>query len=584
MPKTSYGFPPRFALPVLAVALFLLASAVPGRAAAAILYLSPASGSYGVGGTVRVEVLVSSTDQAMNAVSGALSFPIDKLEATAVSTNASIVQLWVHQPTLDDAALGAVRFEGIVPNPGYQGQGGRVFSMTFKVRAAGTATLAFSSGAVLANNGKGTNILASLGQSFLALGSRFLPLVSTEGGPLAPQIASPTHPDPSKWYADPNPVFEWNVPEGVTAVRLLADHYPASLPTVIYSPSISKKQLSNTADGVWYLHVQFRNQNGWVATAHFRFNIDTTKPDAFTIAQRPPTDPTDPTARFSFAAHDKMSGIAYYEIQLDGTPLPAWHDPGSHVYETPVLTPGKHVLIASALDAAGNAAAASATFTIDSIAVPTITEYPKALSGGEPLIVRGRALPNQHVIIWLQQAREQAASSTLPVDEHGAFSYVAREPLVDGMYALWAETLDDRGARSTPTEKLAFTVAPSAFSLLGTRIISILTVLIVIVALVSLMVLLALHGIRRARRLRSRLREELADSSSAIHRAFDTLREDVRQQVRLLERTKSRRTLTQEEDAVVRRLSADLDRAEKGIQKEVAKEIEKAGKTTRSER
>ena len=64
--------------------------ALSSTASAATLYFSPSSGSYTVGTTLSVSVYVSSTDQAMNAASGIISFPQDKLEVTSLSKSGSI--------------------------------------------------------------------------------------------------------------------------------------------------------------------------------------------------------------------------------------------------------------------------------------------------------------------------------------------------------------------------------------------------------------------------------------------------------------------------------------------------------------
>ena len=55
-------------------------AALPAVASAATLYFSPSSGSHAVGTTFPVNIYVSSADQAMNAASGVISFPSDKLE------------------------------------------------------------------------------------------------------------------------------------------------------------------------------------------------------------------------------------------------------------------------------------------------------------------------------------------------------------------------------------------------------------------------------------------------------------------------------------------------------------------------
>jgi hypothetical protein len=147
----------------LAIAAFIIASFNFGKGVfAASLYFSPASGSRTVGGSLSVEVYVSSQDQAINAASGEISFPEDKLAVTSLSKSGSILNVWVKDPSYSNSQ-GTVNFEGVVLNPGYSGENGEIITVVFKVKAAGTAALSFSSGSVLANDGSGTSILSSLG-------------------------------------------------------------------------------------------------------------------------------------------------------------------------------------------------------------------------------------------------------------------------------------------------------------------------------------------------------------------------------------------------------------------------------------
>ena len=100
------------------------------------LYIfSPSSGEYAVGGVFSVSVYVSSADQAMNAASGAISFPPDKLEVISLSKTGSIFTLWVQEPLFSNSS-GAVNFEGIALNPGFTGIGGKLITVNFKAKAA----------------------------------------------------------------------------------------------------------------------------------------------------------------------------------------------------------------------------------------------------------------------------------------------------------------------------------------------------------------------------------------------------------------------------------------------------------------
>jgi len=141
-----------------------LAAFAPTSGFAASLLFSPTSGSHAVGHSFTVAIQASSADKAMNAAQGTVSFPIDKLQVVGLSTADSIVNLWVQQPSYSNHD-GVINFEGVVTNPGFQGAAGTILEVTFMARAPGSVALSFSSGDVLANDGKGTNITDGLGSA-----------------------------------------------------------------------------------------------------------------------------------------------------------------------------------------------------------------------------------------------------------------------------------------------------------------------------------------------------------------------------------------------------------------------------------
>ena len=155
-------------LPKFRLLIFIVFFAIPHLAQAASIYFSPSGGTYGVGKTFSVYVIVSSADKAMNAVSANLSFPADLLSVTSISKTNSIVNFWVQEPSYSNSS-GTISLEGVVLNPGYVGTAGRVATITFRAKDSGAARVAFSSGDVLANDGLGTSILATLGSGTYTL-------------------------------------------------------------------------------------------------------------------------------------------------------------------------------------------------------------------------------------------------------------------------------------------------------------------------------------------------------------------------------------------------------------------------------
>lgn len=556
----------------LAFAFFV---ALPGIAQAASLYFSPSSGSYVVGNTVSVGLFVSSADQALNAASGVITFPQDKLEVASLAKSGSIFSLWVQEPSFSNSA-GTVNFEGITLNPGFTGAGGKLITINFRVKTAGTALLNFSSGLVLANDGKGTNILTSLGNANFVLEEAVLPppkekpffpkVIKT---PSAPQISSPTHPDPSKWYAKKDAKFTWNVMADATGARLLVDKNQDTIPTVAYVPAISEQEMTNIEDGVWYFHVRLQNSAGWGGTSHFRFQVDTEKPDHFDITEIKRDDPTDPRVKFAFNASDETSGIDHYEVQIDIGSQQVWQDDGSGIFETSVLDSGKHILIANAIDKAGNSLANFVKFTIEALKPPTITEYPRKLQSGEILIIKGSTYPNAIVILWLKREKEDARSYEVESNKDGNFTFIADEKSKDGIYKMWAEVVDVRGARSKPTEEATIVVERPAILRIGTKAITILAIIVPLVALIILLIALIWYSWHKLSSFRKKIRKENKEAEQALCKAINLLKEDIKEQIELLEKTKSERQLTEEEDKIIKQLKKDVDDAEKFVSKEI---------------
>ncbi|MEK7105782.1 MAG: hypothetical protein AAB895_00305, partial [Patescibacteria group bacterium] len=101
---------------------------------------------------------------------------------TGVTKGSSIIDFWTTEPRVTG---NQVRFEGIVLNPGYQGQSGTLFSVILSARKEGTATLSFSDGALLANDGLGSNIIDGLASRTIRIKSSPVLVDPIPGKPIA---------------------------------------------------------------------------------------------------------------------------------------------------------------------------------------------------------------------------------------------------------------------------------------------------------------------------------------------------------------------------------------------------------------
>jgi uncharacterized membrane protein YidH (DUF202 family) len=180
---------------LFAISVFAISSTV---AFAATVRLSPSDTTVEVGDSVTVRITLTSDDQAVNAVSGVLHFPANSLELTSLSKSASIIGLWVQEPSFSNSQ-GTVRFEGVILNPGYTGIGGTVITAKFRALKENTAVLTLSEVQALANDGSGTDILTgSSGTSITIAKASPISAPATTPVPLKPVAQPPVEtPQPS---------------------------------------------------------------------------------------------------------------------------------------------------------------------------------------------------------------------------------------------------------------------------------------------------------------------------------------------------------------------------------------------------
>ena len=172
------------------VILFSAFFSVPLKAEAASatkLYITPSTGAYRIGDLFSILINVNTSGEVINAASGQLNFDNSRLEVLSLGYSASIFTLWTQEPTFSNAA-GSVNFSGGLPSPGFTGPSGAILRVTFRPKATDQATVNFVSGSVLANDGKGTNILDSFSGgifNILAAAAKPAETPTTESKPAA---------------------------------------------------------------------------------------------------------------------------------------------------------------------------------------------------------------------------------------------------------------------------------------------------------------------------------------------------------------------------------------------------------------
>jgi hypothetical protein len=139
------------------------------------------------------------------------------------------------------------------------------------------------------------------------------------------------------------------------------------------------------ADGRHVLQYQATDADGYSEPAKSAsMNVDATSPS---LIVNSPSVPIAPNDAVSWTGSDAGSGIAWYEVSIDGA---AFMSVGLQTSLTGHWTPGTHVVVVRAYDAAGNAKTSTIQFTVSENATPaTPPGSPSSTPPGIPEIIAG---------------------------------------------------------------------------------------------------------------------------------------------------------------------------------------------------
>ncbi|MCX6791049.1 MAG: hypothetical protein NTV62_02545 [Candidatus Gribaldobacteria bacterium] len=540
---------------------------------AATSYFNPASGSIAVGSVLTVSVLVNTENAAINNAEATISFPNDLLEVISVNKVGSIFSLWVEDPSFSNLT-GTVSFNGGLPTPGFNGAGGKILSVSFRAKKEGSASLAFSSMAIRANDGYGTNVSRVVGSTSynLVKGSAITPGVEESpivvlNAPKAPHISSLTHPIQDRWYSNNSPELSWDISTGITETRLLVDENSFTVPTILYPEPIFNKKLNNLADGIWYFHVQLKNKFGWGSVANFKIQIDTTSPQPFEIKIKEGEETTTPQPTLVFKAIDKLSGIDYYELKIDQENPIKINGPE---YRLPAQGKGKHLVALRAVDMAGNYAIATQEFNTIPIEAPIITEYTKSASPGAMFSIKGTSLPEVAVIIHVQKNGKETMLQEVKSDQDGIWSFIGDSPTELGAWEIWAEVKDSSGAKSDASGKVFLKINPPIFIKIGRLAIDYLSIIFTLLGLISFVIFGAYKMWKKIQIIKKqgerRLKEEITEAEKSLYNAFRFLEKETKEQIAQLD---GRASLSTKEKDIYNNLKKALENSEKFVGKEI---------------
>ena len=553
---------------------------------AATLSISPGTGVYSANNTFSVQVIVNTDSQSINAADGVISFNPRELSVISVNRSSSIFNLWVTEPAFSNSA-GTINFSGGSPS-GYTGSRGNIMNITFRAVGSGNAKVNFKSVSVLANDGRGSNILTSMNGGAFTIQSavsapepEVIEYIAPANTPSAPFINSETHPNKEGWSKNTEARLTWTLPSDITGVRTLVNDNPTSVPTKVYESPIGEITLTDLNEGVSYFHLQFRNSEGWGRVTHYRLGVDSEAPTKITISLINESDLSNPNQILKVITEDKTSAVNNYRVKVNNDePFDYTDDTASSTVVLPNLNPGYHSVIIEAFDDAGNSILGTFSFTIESFAKPVFTEIPSEINEEVIPVIKGNTRPNSLVEISLSKLGSEPQVYEVTSDSSGDFVFIPEGTFSLGVYEIYAVATDENGARSAPSDKSRIAVQQPGYLQIGSLIISVLSVLVPLLVLLAVLAFGIWYIILYSLRFRKTVRVESREALEILNKEFSNLQSELRTQESLMQSSRKTKKLTNAESAMIE----SMDKALQNSQKKVEKEIDDIRKLVRNDK
>ncbi len=551
------------------------------------LYFSPSANTQTVGGRFVVSVKINTNGQAVNATQGVISYDNEALRVVSVSGNNSVFAFWTEEPSFSNQN-GSIKFGGGVPSPGYNGNGGQVFAITFQALRQGAAEVSFVSGSVLANDGKGTNVLTGMGGANFSIN----PAVEKKGEQISnvrvagkndsvsigPEVFSDTDPDQDVWYRDRQIKFYWKIPEGSEGVSVAFNKSADTDPGDNSVGIIDNKEFIADSDGVWYLHLKIKNKDGWSGITHRPVKIDTTPPESFEVWSKQ-EDPNDwPTVFFKTV--DKLSGVTKYALVVNSLKSePYIVSPDKDSLKVTNLEVGHHTVMVRAVDEAGNESFSTIEFEIKPILEPKIDDFSKELAPDDHFFVSGTSIPDAAIKLSVKDTgSDRVLTYYLNADKSGRWSFVMPNGLNEGRYIFWSEATNPNGLASRSSSVFSFLVTPPVFARFGTVVVDYFTVFASLLFVLALIIFLA---VLTTKMLRKKLRKETVEIEQVLEKNLEVLRVALAEEALSLARTAkdknksgARSDIVKEVACLKQRLDERIDNTGRRIMKEI-KDVER---------
>ena len=308
--------------------------------------------------------------------------------------------------------------------------------------------------------------------------------------------------------------------------------------------------------------------------------VTVTSEASITISEITRDDARSPQASFMVTTTEQISGQTF-EIQIDDMPLITWIDDGAHVFRTPVLARGTHLIRFKTTTSSGTSISAFAEFATDNLMQPVITDYPVNVFAGEYLVLKGIADPNTTVVFTTTRMPSaklpflsrltgvdtdtKPVESSTTTNDKGEFNYISPDKVAAGTYSIYARSQSAGGLQSTPTTPIRISVHDDVFSRLTLWLTNTLSLIVPLAALLFVLFFMIIYTLAKYRRFKKKLVADLLASESNVRKGFQAIDADLEDYAKLLLKSRSASQLTDAERDTLMRIKQDINSTERSI-------------------
>lgn len=177
------------------VALICIALPSVSYAADGALFLSPERGIYGIGDVFEVEVRANTDGESANAAEADIAFNPSAISVVSISTDGSVLSLWPSAPTYSNEK-GTIRFSGTAAHS-FRSDNATLIKIQFRAESNIPGDVHMDSGALLLNDARATNIIATMRSGLYTTTARKTPPASDIQTAEATQPATTTEEIPT---------------------------------------------------------------------------------------------------------------------------------------------------------------------------------------------------------------------------------------------------------------------------------------------------------------------------------------------------------------------------------------------------